>query len=136
MSESRLPILVISVDVTKEFQNLRRDLDSFRKFLQGLEVTSREDEIKKAYLAKLGPFKILPKIFAEGEKIPEKMPEQDLLDILQQIKVHPTQAKELLLQIMQKFPMQAHDRDILAETFAALPFPEMKKAILDLKKSF
>ncbi len=127
---------MIRVDLTKEFQNLRRDLDSFRKFLQALEVTSREEEIKKAYLAKLSPFKILPKTFAEGEKGSEKMPEKDFQDLMQQIKAHPTQAKVLLLQIMQKFPIQAHDRDILAETFAALPFPEMEKAILDLKKSF
>ncbi len=132
----KLPIIVISVDVTKEFQNLRRDLDSFRKFLQGLEVTSREEEIKKAYLARLGPFKILPKNFAETGQGPEKMPEQDLLDVLQQIKAHPAQAKEIILQIMQKFPMKENDRNILAETFAVLPFPEMEKAIMDLKKSF
>ncbi len=124
------------MDVTKEFQILRRDLDSFRKFLQGLEVTSREEEIKMAYLAKLGPFKILPKNFAEGEQGSEKLPEQDLLDIMQQIRAHPAKVKELLLQLMQKFPMKDNDRNTLAETFAALPFPEMEKAILDLKKSY
>jgi hypothetical protein len=130
------PFIVIFVDVTKEFQDLRRELDSFKKFLQGLEVASREEEIKKAYLAKLGPFNILPKIFAEAPSGLEKMPEQGLNELLQKIKAHPTQTKELLLQIMQKFPMKDQDRYILAETFAGLPFPEMEKALMDLKKSF
>ncbi len=124
------------MDVAKEFQNLRRELDSFKKFLQGLEVASREEEIKKAYIAKLGPFNILPKIFAEAPSAMEKMPEQDFNELLQKIKAQPAQTKELLLQIMQKFPMKDQDRDILAETFAGLPFPEMEKALMDLKKSF
>ncbi len=101
-----------------------------------MEVTSREDEIRRAYTAKLGAFKFLPKISPNGESSSENASGQDLTEMLQQIQTHPSQAKALLLQIMAKFPMQAHDREILAETFAGLPYPELEKAILDLKNSF
>ena len=136
-SMAPLLILVISVDVTKEFQNLQRELDDFKKFLQGLEIASREEEIKKAYLGKLASFRWLPNVVIETKAVRRQgVPKEALLEVLQQIKVNPTQAKKLLLQILQKFPMQPRDQEILAETFASLSYAEMEKAILDLKKNF
>lgn len=124
------------MDVTKEFKNLRLELENFKNTLQGLEVSSREEEIQKVYLGKLTSFKWLLKLETEFKMEGKGVPEEDLDSLLQEVKTHPTQAKKLLLQILQKFPIQPRDQEVLAETFAYLPFAEMEKAVLDLKKKF
>ena len=123
------------MDEPKEFRRLKREFATFKKFLATFEIPTREEEIKRSYLYRLNALQIFPTERESNEEIPLTAPETEIGEMLQEIRDHPEKTKFLLLKIMQLFPLQEHDREVLADTFSQLPYPELEKSVLDLKKS-
>ena len=57
------------MDPPKEFRRLKREVEAFKKFLRNYEVPSREEEVKKAYLAKLRSLQVFPREGADGGEL-------------------------------------------------------------------
>jgi len=123
------------LDEPKELRRLKREIAAFKKFLKGLDVPSREEEIKRNYLYRLNSLQIFPRDHETSGEVTTSMSETEVGEILQQIHDNPEKTKFLLLKILQMFPLQEHDREVLADTFAQLPYPELEKSVMDLKKN-
>ena len=87
------------------------------------------------YLQRFNALEIFPTLRGDREDGTGSATGSDITIMLKQIQIHPEKTKFLLLQVLQDFPIQEHDREVLADNFSQLSLPELEKAILDLKKS-